>query len=214
MNDASQPWDRRTGETSPAFAAFRAYLLLGPSRSLAKVGQESGGTRSQLERWSSRWSWVVRTRRWDEEQARIEDTAWRERARTHGRRQADAAAQVLDRLVGAFDQIDWTELAPLDAVRALDLAAKVESRAFGVPDPARALHISAPDGGPVAVAFTDLTDEQRAERMDALVREVQRRREIHAEDAARSVEDRAAFPGDDAPAVALWTADGPQGAVL
>lgn len=192
MTEPSRPWDRQPEETPRAHAALRAYLLLGPSRSLAKMGQEWGGKRTQLERWSSRWSWVARARAWDEEQARVEDRAWRERARTHARRHADAAADVLDRLTSALDAVDWSGSTPLDLVKALDLAAKVESRALGAPAQAQPVTISGPDGRALAVTFESMTDEQRADRLDALIREAQKRRDIAAEDARRSAEARTA----------------------
>ncbi|WP_454728538.1 hypothetical protein [Cellulosimicrobium protaetiae] len=190
MTEPSRPWDRQPEETPRAFDAFRAYALLGPSRSLAKVGQEWGGKRTQLERWSSRWAWVARARAWDDEQARVEDRAWRERARTHARRHADAAASVLARLVDALDRVDWSGSSPLDLVRALDLASKVECRALGAPAQAQPVTLSGPDGQPLAVTFGAMTDEQRAERLDVLIREAEKRRDIAQEDARRSVEAR------------------------
>src|SRR4051812_23122875 len=66
-------WDRRDDESTRAYAAFRAYLELGPGRSLDKVGirlrggQPGGGrgATSRIETWSSRHDWVRRAAAWD-----------------------------------------------------------------------------------------------------------------------------------------------------
>jgi len=53
-------FDRQPGEREEAFTAFRAYLDLGPKRSLAAVGRQLGKSKALMERWSSRWNWVAR----------------------------------------------------------------------------------------------------------------------------------------------------------
>lgn len=59
------PFDRQPRESEEAFTAFRAYLDLGPQRSLAKVGQKSGKCKA-MERWSSQWRWVSRVEAYTE----------------------------------------------------------------------------------------------------------------------------------------------------
>ena len=62
------PWQRQKRESARAFEAFQAYRDMGPSRSLAKVGEELGKSDTLIERWSSKYRWVERARAWDEEQ--------------------------------------------------------------------------------------------------------------------------------------------------
>lgn len=62
-------WDRRTGETLPAWRAFQAYRDLGSDRSIRKTLDAAGkppSTRRHWERWSVRHDWSVRARAWDE----------------------------------------------------------------------------------------------------------------------------------------------------
>lgn len=67
------PWDRRPDETSKAYAAFCAYLELGPERSIERAFRDRNGTeRAQKtqgawwRRWSSRHDWVERARAFDD----------------------------------------------------------------------------------------------------------------------------------------------------
>jgi hypothetical protein len=54
------PFERQPNESNRAYAAFRAYLELGPDRSLAAVGAKLGKSKRQMEKWSKRWSWGAR----------------------------------------------------------------------------------------------------------------------------------------------------------
>lgn len=72
---APQSWDRRPGETSKAFAAFRGFLELGPIRTLAKAARAAGRSVGLYKRWSPQWGWVERALAWDETQAREADDA-------------------------------------------------------------------------------------------------------------------------------------------
>jgi hypothetical protein len=74
-----KPWVRQEGEGAEAFAAAEAYFVLGAGRSLAKVGQKLGKSRSLLERWSQEWRWVERAEAYDRRMAWVAQRA-RERA--------------------------------------------------------------------------------------------------------------------------------------
>jgi hypothetical protein len=47
-------------ETNKAFAAFRAYLDMGPERSLAAVGAKLGKSKVMMEKWSRKYDWCAR----------------------------------------------------------------------------------------------------------------------------------------------------------
>jgi len=54
------PFEQQPRESAKAFAAFKAYLDMGPERSLEAVGQKLGKSLVLIERWSSRWHWAER----------------------------------------------------------------------------------------------------------------------------------------------------------
>ena len=83
----AQPWERQSGESAKAFAAFVKYRDLAEKRTLARVAQLSQCSAQNIARWSRRHGWVHRTYMYDamqEEQFR-EQTA-RDRI-AHRRRQ-------------------------------------------------------------------------------------------------------------------------------
>jgi hypothetical protein len=69
MSDLKQSeplkWERQAEESAKAFAAFRAYREMGPSRSIERVHQECAKSSRLLKRWSSRYSWVARAEAYD-----------------------------------------------------------------------------------------------------------------------------------------------------
>jgi hypothetical protein len=66
------PWDRRPGESLPAFEAFCAYRNAGRHRSLREIAAQLGKSRSLIFRWSSKHHWVARAQAWDIDQAMVE----------------------------------------------------------------------------------------------------------------------------------------------
>jgi len=62
----SNPWERQEKESTPAWQAWLTYRdLPASSRSIREVGQILGKSWKLVGRWSSRWQWVERLRRWD-----------------------------------------------------------------------------------------------------------------------------------------------------
>ncbi len=49
------PFEQQTKESAKAFAAFRAYLEMGPKRSFARVVQDLGVNRKSVLAWSKRF---------------------------------------------------------------------------------------------------------------------------------------------------------------
>lgn len=60
-----QPWDRVDQESTPAYAAFQAYLNLGDKRSLSKTAADVGKNITLMKRWSTRYTWGDRARAYD-----------------------------------------------------------------------------------------------------------------------------------------------------
>ena len=53
-------FEQQAKESTKAYEAFTNYLSLGPTRSLAAVGQKLGKSKVLMERWSKRHNWVER----------------------------------------------------------------------------------------------------------------------------------------------------------
>lgn len=64
----SSSWNRKPGESRPAFVAFAVYRGLGRGRTLDATRQELGkgtGYHRYLREWSTRWCWGERSSDWD-----------------------------------------------------------------------------------------------------------------------------------------------------
>ena len=67
----AEPWDPQPGEPGTSFAGFVVYReTRAPQRSLRLVARRLARSLSLIERYSSKWDWVARTRAWEAEQAR------------------------------------------------------------------------------------------------------------------------------------------------
>jgi hypothetical protein len=62
--DERAPWERQSGESVPAWSAFRCYRDM-DRRSLSKVGQALGKSKTLMSRWSARWEWTGRVASYD-----------------------------------------------------------------------------------------------------------------------------------------------------
>ena len=86
-------WDRQTGETNRAYAAFLLYRDMGPLRSLRKAADrfyniKSESKQHQFLRWSTANNWVARCEAWDMEEERDRVTRQREEIRLMDDRQS------------------------------------------------------------------------------------------------------------------------------
>jgi hypothetical protein len=116
------PGDQLPGESDRAFQAFRIYLEQGPRRSTAVVGEELGHRSSkQCEKWSAKWSWVDRVRRYEARAIETRDDAHMDAIAQRSRRQADLA-----QLHGEATRLVAVEL--LDRLTASDPATQESAR--------------------------------------------------------------------------------------
>ena len=145
-----EPWEQQENETATAFAAFVIYRDLGLGiRSVVKVGQQLGKSRTLIERWSSQWNWVNRCRVYDQELDRLirerhmsELYAARDR---HALLAREVQEKVLERLENmAADEIPVPVLAQM-----LKIATDVELRALGDSLGRTQTEITGPSGGPI-----------------------------------------------------------------
>lgn len=137
------PWERQPGEPARAYGAFCIYRDLPPhERSLRAVAERLGGKRSEtgrrstrpLERWSSRWRWVERAARWDEEQDRRAREAQIRAVKDMRERHAKEAMALQQKALERLRAMDPEELSPADVLRYFVEAAKLERLSRGEPD--------------------------------------------------------------------------------
>lgn len=139
--------EQQPGESAKAYEAARLYFEFGAERSTSAVARKLGKSKSLIERWCSRWSWVERAAAWDErrrdlidsardavmvEEARQDAQIWADRladAREDEWRLAEALrARAGEILSKSLDESKWSLR---DAAAMLDMAAKLVRLAVG-----------------------------------------------------------------------------------
>lgn len=160
-------WDRQKGESRQAFDAFAAHRDA-TTRSLTEVARGLGKSRALLDRWSSRWSWVERSRAWDQFVDQEKQRSQIEEAREIGVRHARIAAAIQAKVVERIRSIDIERVSLRDMVYAFDIAVKVERLALGMPTENR--QVTGQDGGPIQVEVESKPDFSRmtTEELEAL----------------------------------------------
>jgi hypothetical protein len=136
------PGERQPKETAVAFEAFRCYLEMGPSRSVAKVGQALGKSKTLIDRWSSRWGWVERVRQVESRDAALVDESRATELAKHAQRQARqaqvhaaastlVAQELLERVATArkAGKDPFVDVATADLIRFQTSAARSHNRA-------------------------------------------------------------------------------------
>jgi len=139
-------FEQQPKESAKAFAAFTAYLNLGPERSLAAVGKQLGKSEPLMKRWSRKYDWLARVQahaahmavverqaaealrvskavEWESRELKLRETEWamHERAIAAAKRGLDA---YMDR------EKVYANLA--DIARMLEIASKLGRLATGL----------------------------------------------------------------------------------
>jgi hypothetical protein len=84
-------------EGGKAYAAFQVYYMMPPcQRSLRRTALQLNRTETQMEGWSSLFSWVLRAELWDRHQARIVAAEFEQRNRERAARWADREQELLE----------------------------------------------------------------------------------------------------------------------
>lgn len=188
LHDDRDPWDRQPGESNRQYSRFRTFMELGRSRTLKQavemlsaVGDKIG--HRTLMQYSYENRWTERAEAHDRDQDRLERqrllTLRREMLSRHRKLAAGLTAKAVARL-GTMVPADLT---PLDVVRFIDAATKLERTALGEPESTVA--VTGAGGGPVEVAdFSHLPAEERRVRLEQIVTELARRAATNAPDDA------------------------------
>ena len=164
-----EQWDRREGESAQAYSAFATYRDMGSTRSLAKVGQKLGKSKTLMDRWSSRWEWVWRCEQYDTamEQQRLRDRATElQQAKD---RQARMAAVMLQKALEKLQALHPDDIPPGVMVQMVKVASDLERHALGEVD---TVAITGAGGGPIQtdmkVILDALNDPEARDALDAL----------------------------------------------
>lgn len=140
------PWDMRPDESAKAYQAFAVYRDAGPNRSLADTGQKLGKNLTTLGQWSVKYAWPDRARAFDAEAARrAAAKSLNDHAEVRAR-QAQLGRLLQAKGADRMAKLDPLELAPAEAIRAVDMGAKIERDALGLA--VRHEHTGA-EGGPI-----------------------------------------------------------------
>ena len=164
------PGDRQPKETAKAFEAFRCYLEMGPGRSLAKVGEALGKSKTLMDRWSSRWNWAERVREYEGEAVAAADDGLRDVIKERTRRQAEIAQLHQEALALPSREVLRRLRDDEDLLRKLPLNTLISLSASAARAHARVVHVERLALG-ISTDNVNVNDdrtqaEERAKRMD------------------------------------------------
>ena len=138
------------GESARAFAAFCAYLELGPARRYAAVARQSGVSLRTVKSWSSQFDWRDRLNRHTTlaaekfiQTTQVEQLETADREQSFRERQfllAEVILDVTERYFERLDEMDFEHVRLPDVCRALEFASRLAGHA-------RQSEAAAPDHG-------------------------------------------------------------------
>ena len=127
-------WERMQEETEPAFEAFRCYLGMPYSdmptgRSLSKLAQRLGKSKTLLDRWSAVHRWQERCRAYDREIQGEELEARKIAVKEMQRKHINLSSKLTKKAREALEKLEPDTMKPWDIANFLKLALELERRA-------------------------------------------------------------------------------------
>lgn len=105
-------WERKKGESSEAYAAFKLYYQLGAKRSCTRVVQRLNKSRALITGWCGKWNWVERARAYDNELARQEFAEACNAVKKMNEQQAQIGLLIQKKALEALKEMKSKELYP------------------------------------------------------------------------------------------------------
>lgn len=134
MRKNIKPWDKRQGESEPAYSAFIAYLHMNEThkfRNISELAKILSKSRQLLDGWRRKWKWKERVDAWDREnleQERVNSVNERRKtAKNHmaiGRALQQTALEALQKIRNADTEIYFK-----DIISALNIGVRIEKEA-------------------------------------------------------------------------------------
>lgn len=109
---AEYEWERKKGESSEAYTAFKLYYKMGAKRSCSKVAQSLLKSRVLITGWCSKWDWVERARAYDNELARQEFAEACNAVKKMNEQQAQIGLLIQKKALEALKEMKSKELYP------------------------------------------------------------------------------------------------------
>lgn len=109
---AEYEWERKKGESSEAYAAFKIYYQMGDKRSCVKVAKNLGRSTTLITGWCSKWDWVERSRAYDNELARQEFAEACNAVKKMNEQQAQIGLLIQKKALEALKEMKSKELYP------------------------------------------------------------------------------------------------------
>lgn len=109
---AEYEWERKKGESSEAYAAFKIYYQMGDKRSCTRVVQKLNKSRALITGWCGKWNWVERARAYDNELARQEFAEACNAVKKMNEQQAQIGLLIQKKALEALKEMKSKELYP------------------------------------------------------------------------------------------------------
>lgn len=126
---AEYEWERKKGESSEAYTAFKLYYQMGAKRSCSKVAQSLLKSRVLITGWCSKWDWVERARAYDNELARQEFAEACNAVKKMNEQQAQIGLLIQKKALEALKEMKSKELYPKLLLQYLVQGAGLERKA-------------------------------------------------------------------------------------
>ena len=158
MTSSRLPWERVPYESRQAYEAFCGYRDMGSSRSIAKVAQQLGKTTTLLNRWSSRWNWVLRAQQYDDELERRARLDREQEIKDTRRRHLQLARLLLNKVYERMQSLEPDDITPATLDRLLRVSAELELTSLGISSRTTRTEVVGPEGEALEISARIVTD--------------------------------------------------------
>jgi len=134
-----ESWERLSGETSAAFAAFCSFRDLGAERNIRKAVESSvkdeavWAKRYRVWRnWSTQFRWRERTADFDNYMEKLKQTEFRKTIEAQGEKHREVTGKMLDVVSKKLDTMNPADLSQSSVTEWVQTAIKAEREAAGL----------------------------------------------------------------------------------
>lgn len=161
MKYKGEPWERQTGETEKAYAAFSIYRDMTDKRSIQAVCDETGKSYQAVYRWVTKYEWKERVRlydNWLEHEAQKDVVAQRKKMIAQ---QLKIARAIQAKALKAFSEADESKMTFKDMKELLKLGTELEQNIID-----RSAEMYAENENEASISFADIICDAYKKRKD------------------------------------------------
>ena len=127
-------WERKKGESSKVYQYFCYYRDIGLLRTLKKVSTKFVKSTTIMQRYSSKYKWLERSKAYDDHKDEILRKEQEQEIKRFAKEQVALGTELMDKGQSAIKVLTDDLISPSESTRLISLGNDLKKQGFGIPD--------------------------------------------------------------------------------